>query len=571
MSNYDLKSQVSQLQSQLRDIERANADLRREISNAVQSVDRADQDLKEYNQHVRNTLDSAVGKINHSINRAMDAYELQGQIDKLYVQFKNMELANKKIRTLNNKKYYDFNNYRTVRKIVKGMMDNLDLNMVSEPVIYKAIEKQHLISPDYWLTCALISIMAWRSDDKPLADRAMELAFKLDPKNSSMFYMIFNMRMDRNEAAIKWFLEYQKCELKGSDAQTFLMLFSLISSSITDVVDKETEHMISDYIHGLISKCMQDEGYDEETVITEICNHYQSFYQAESYDLPLMAKYCRDYAAITLTLGLAANNFRILEYILRIVNVTSEERNSYLKEYLNELLESPNPSEIETYNEIEYNELIITMKGDVENAKLRFDAEMIKRAADFDIIATIIEWVFDQGNEHVNAQMRLNMFTLVKSYQEKAVEAYFENYRSSFKSVHPVTILGYSSDVNFEDEPAEKEKVNQYFEDLQKGEMSEIKDISAYVLFGIGIACAIAAPFVSPLFLIGTVLGGAIGAIQMVVNKFKRKNVRMKYQKQKDSMLEVLHKLVAEYGKMKEIYKGYDDVSAKILEELAKL
>ena len=226
MSNYGLEAQVSRLESQLREIERENSRLRSEISSTVNSVNQAERNLANYNQHIRTSLDNATGVINNSINRALEAYELQGQIDVLYTRYKCVELANKKIRTLNNKKYYDFNNYRTVRKIVQGMMDNLDLNMVSDAIIYKSIEKQHLLTPDFWLTSALISIMAWKTDDKVLADRAVEVAYKLDSKNSSMFYMIFNLRMDRNEAAVKWFLEYQKCELKGSDENTFLMLFS---------------------------------------------------------------------------------------------------------------------------------------------------------------------------------------------------------------------------------------------------------------------------------------------------------------------------------------------------------
>jgi len=571
VSNYDLKAEANRLQSQLNDIQRANNQLRSEINAAVQSVNQADRDLQDYNQRIRDVLDSAVGKINNSVNRALDAYELQGQIDRLYVQFKNMELANKKIRTLNNKKYYDFNNYRTVRKIVKGMMDNLDLNMVSEPIIYKAIERQHLLTPDYWLTCALISIMAWRADDRMLAERAIETACKLDVKNSSMFYMIFNMRMDRNEAAIKWFLQYQRCELKGSDAQTFLMLFSLISSSISDVVDDETERLIADYIHGLIAGCMEKEGYEEETVITEICNHFQSFYQPQSYELPLMAKYCRDYSSIALMLGLAQNNSQILEYILKVVNVTTEERNTYLKEYLNELLESPNEVEIGTYNEIEYNEMIIAMKGDVENAKLRFDAELIKRASDFNIIATIVEWLFDLGNEHINGQMRLNMFTLVKTFQEKAAKEYFEKYRAMFKTVHPVTINDYSTDMDLADEGKENVKINNYCDDLQKAEMAQVKNLPAYLIFGLGGVCAVASPFVSLYLLVVTVLCGALGGIKLAQNAFQRKNITLKYQKMREGMHEILHKLVQEFEKMKGIYKEFDDVSGKIEEELAKL
>ena len=50
-----------------------------------------------------------------SHQRVIDAIEVQGEIEKMYVRFKQVELANKKIRAANNKKYYDFANYRTVR------------------------------------------------------------------------------------------------------------------------------------------------------------------------------------------------------------------------------------------------------------------------------------------------------------------------------------------------------------------------------------------------------------------------------------------------------------------------
>ena len=83
MSNYGLKAEVSRLGSELRGIERENNALRSEISSIVNSVNQAERNLSDYNQYIRNTLDNANGIINSSINRALDAYELQGQIDKL--------------------------------------------------------------------------------------------------------------------------------------------------------------------------------------------------------------------------------------------------------------------------------------------------------------------------------------------------------------------------------------------------------------------------------------------------------------------------------------------------------
>lgn len=571
MGNYELRAEVSRLESELRDIERENNALRSEISSTVNSVNQAERNLSEYNQYIRNTLDNANGTINSSINRALDAYELQGQIDRLYVRYKNVELANKKIRTLNNKKYYDFNNFRTVRKIVQGIMDNLDLNMVSDAIIYKSIERQHLKTPDFWLTPALLSVMAWKNDDKPLADRAIAEAVKLDMKNSCMFYMIFNMRMGRDSAAVKWFLEYQKCELKGSDENTFLMLFSLISKTLSDTVDDETARLISDYIHRLILECAEKEGYSEDDVVGLICSRMTSLLKPESYDLPTLAKYCKDYSSMNGMANYANNNYNILEFIMKIKNVPIAERNTYLKEYLNDLLDKPNNVEIETYNEIEYNELIIRLSGDVEQAKEKFDAELLRRESELNIISSIIGWIYDFGNDDVNGQMRLNMFTLVKTLQEKAANLYFMKYRSMYKDIRPVQILDYSTDMNFTQEVAENNKVESFYQEQQSAELATVKNLGAYVALGVAVACGVASPFLSWFFLVGTAIGAIGGVGVLVANNFKRKNILLRIQKQKSNVLEILHKMFVEYGQFKDIYRERDAISERILEEFAKL
>lgn len=571
LGNYELKAEVGRLENQLHKIERENNQLRGEINSTVNQVNQAEQNLSEYNRHVRENLEHAAGTINNAVNRAVNAYELQGQIDHLYMQYKRVELANKKIRTLNNKKYYDFNHYRTVRKIVQGMMDNLDLDMVSDAVIYKLIEKQHLQTPDFWLTSALISIMAWKNNDKTLADRALESAVKLDRKNSCIFYMIFNMRMGREKAAVKWFLEYQKCDLKGSDEDTFLLLFSLISKTLTDTVDEETADLISDFIHKLILESIQKEGCSESDVIGLLCNKMLAMVKTQSYDLPLSSKYCKDYGAIIQMLNMAGNNYNILEFIFKVIHVSAAEKNTYLKEYLNELLAKPNPVETETYREIEYQELVIRLNGDTEKAKEIFAQKMQKKESELNIISSIVEWIYDLGNEKISGQMRLNMFTLIKTFQEKAVNACFERYRNLYTDVHPVQILDYSAEVNFLQETSEREKAEVYYQQRQKEELAAVKNRIAYAAFGVGAACGIVAFFVHFLLLAGFGVGAAIGTGILISNHSKRKNIMQNIKKQKESVLDILQKLFGEQEKIKTIYKEYDEISFRILQEFAKL
>ena len=71
----------------------------------------------------------------------------KGEIEVLYTRFKHVELANKKIRECNNKNTHDFANYRTVRKIVQGIIWTTDVQMVSDKTITKSVEGSALVRP----------------------------------------------------------------------------------------------------------------------------------------------------------------------------------------------------------------------------------------------------------------------------------------------------------------------------------------------------------------------------------------------------------------------------------------
>ena len=56
MSNYDLQSKLNQLQGELRQAERVNAELRGELSTVEQGVNRAHRDLEDYNDIAKRWL-----------------------------------------------------------------------------------------------------------------------------------------------------------------------------------------------------------------------------------------------------------------------------------------------------------------------------------------------------------------------------------------------------------------------------------------------------------------------------------------------------------------------------------
>ena len=98
-----------------------------------------------------------------------------------------------------------------------------------------------------------------------------------------------------------------------------------------------------------------------------------------------------------------------------------------------------------------------------------------------------------------------------------------------------------------------------------------MKNITAYIAFGAGVACGVAAIFTDLLLLVGLGIGVCVGAGLLVSNNFKKKNIILRIQKQKANVAENMRKLFSDYRKMKEIYQEFDNVSGKITTELIKL
>lgn len=571
MSNYALQSQLSELQSQLRKAERINAELRSELSTIERGVNRAHKDLEDYNGKIRGTLDSCNGTMRSSHQRVIDAIEVQGEIEKMYVRFKQVELANKKIRAANNKKYYDFANYRTVRKIVQGIMDNLDINIVSDKTITKSVEVQHLQTPDYWLTCVLISVMAWRNNDKELAERAIVRAINLDKKNSAIFYMLYNLRMGREDAALKWFYTYQECELKGSNQRTFLMLFSLVSKTLADNVDDSTKNEIFAFINKVIDSNMKAFGYSKTDIVAQIRQYINRMQPSDQLEYSYLRKFCTEFELMSANMMQAKNNINILEFILRTVNVPIEQKNTFLKGYIDELIATPNQSEKDVYDEIAYNELVIRYEGEIETAKEVFAAEQAKKADDLNLIAEMIDWIYERDSQDVNGQIRLNMFALTKALQEQAVDEHVEDYRSRRKANYWVTIGEYSTEVNFKREDEEYSKVSSYFTDMRDRAIASIKNWKAFIGFGVGVAAAACAFFVEYWLFAVALIGMGYGAGVLISNKSQIKQLEQKCAESIKATNDTLQKLFVEFSKYQTELDEYDSYYERIKNEFNKI
>lgn len=563
-------SDIASLEAELSRQQSINRELQYELNLIASGVNNAYNRLENFNRKICNVMDTSKSMLDDSTNKMLASLETQAEIERLYVRFKAMELANKRIRDCNNKKYYDFANYSRVRKLVQGLMDNLDVNMASDRVIYKSIEREHLKTPDYWLTCVLLSIMGWKNDDKALADRAMALAMELDKKSSSIFYMLFNIRMDREDAALKWFMQYQQCELKGADQRTFLLLFALISKSInsSEELNEQSREEIDHFIRKVIDATITSQGYSREEMVEKVLEHLKDFVPSESMDYPLLRKHCGDYSRLNGIMMQAKANVSILEYFREVLHVQPEQRNTFIKSFIDEVIAASNDQEKAVYEEIAYNETIIRCEGDVDMAKEIFGKQKVHDEKELNLIYEMIEWVYGADKEDINGQSKMNMFVLTRDLQREAVEKRTEEYRACDRKHLKVGFGDYKTTMNFDDQPGETRKVEAFYQQKRNEELAGIKNWPAFVGFGIGAAAAVASFFVSYALLVVTAFGIGFGVVKLLVNRTQRKQAELQYQQNCRLATQMIGELYQEHKAFEAEYASYDAYYEEIQREL---
>lgn len=566
-------SNIASLEAELERQRAINRELNSELSTISYGVSRAHDRLEKFNSKICSAMDSSRSFLDDSQSKMLAALQTQAEIEELYVRFKAMELANKRIRDCNNRKYYEFANYTKVRKLVQGVMDNLDVNMASDRVIYKSIERQHLQTPDYWLTCVLLSIMAWKNDDKPLAERAMGVAMDLDTKSSSIFYMLFNLRMQREEAALKWFRVYQTCDLKGSDQRTFLLLFALVSKCInsSEELGEEAREEINSFIRRVVDMSIRAEGFSHEEMVQKIVQHLAAFETPGQPDYPLLRKYTKEYGKYTSVLSRAKANIAILEYFREVIHVQPEQRNAFIKNFIDELIATANSQEKEVYDEIAYNETIIRMEGDVDKAKEIFGKQKIHDEKEMNLVYEMIEWVYGADREDVNGQSRMNMFVLTRDFQREAVEFRTAGYRAVDIRHSKTEIDGYAATMDLENEQGEKQKAENHYMQIRNDTLAGIKDWPAYVGFGVAAVALIACFFVGFGLLVVTGIGAIFGLVKLLVNRSARKQAELSFQENCRLSGQAITSLCAEYRRYKEELLSYDAYVDEIVRELESI
>ena len=572
----ELKSDLSRLDGQLKDILRKNANIREEIDYVTKSIERANSEIEEYNEKVESDLEKSKNILQSSTEMMLSSYELELEVENVYRSFKRVEDANKRIRELQDELYYSFDEYRTVRRVILALLDSFDIEVVDDEVLEKSIEKKQLKSPDYWLTAACIAILYWKKDNKHKANKALKKALELDEKNTCIFFMIFNLMVEREESAGLWFKRYQKTYMQKSDDETFLMLLSILNNKVNDPNLNPIGVDIKDYVSKQLKS--KESKTNENEIVNFISNYFIRLDVPETSYYKNLSNYCLDVDKLTLILSRAKNNNTILEFINKINNFSSDDKHIYLKNYMDRIVDSPSEKEQELYDEIAYQEEIIKAKGDIATAKEIYEQKKIEDKSPLNLADKMIGWIFNPNEKNISSLTIWNMFSLTKDINIKAANKYFDSYRKMVTSERNVRINDYENLCDFDNPDREDSKVIGFYEKKKTTLLRKVSIIPTLLSLIIAVCGIVSGLYLAnnqyDLFYLGFVVGLGfliITSINIFLFNRKRQNIKLRIFNECREAQGIMKNLCYEYTQYMRDYDTNDAISDDIIRALEAL
>ncbi|MFR0557508.1 OmpH family outer membrane protein [Pseudoscardovia radai] len=615
-----LESELSYLQSRYAELEAERAELQAELNHLYRAAQDTNDALLLERQRIDGELDVVMQRMTTSDADMRRALQTQNEIGELYGRLKAMEQANKAIRKCNDRKYYDFAVYRQVRKIVQGMMDDLDFSMISMDVIDKAVQREQLKDPDFWLTSAMLAIVAWCDDDSEAAEKALRNAMRLDDRKTAAFFMVFNLRLaseksftpgisdQRELAALKW-LAYlaggrldaavkptgaqggavsgaqttgassqssqpaptapQGPALRGSEQSLLLLFVSMMSRALSDKVSDRTRQIVTNYVNSLIDEDLARHGDTRAQAVGRIADKWQGIAGTQAFPYDAIVSHVPGWKDLSLAMSMARGQQAILEFVDRTLTVPVEQRNLFLKDYIDGIAQEPGKQERDTYDEIRRNELIIECKGDVDEARGRFAKEKAFENAELNIVGDMIDWVYgDRSSEEVNPQMVRNMFVATKPLELEACGLYRDRYTSLVRPVQTVTVDDFTTQMPMQDATPAKQAVGQHYAQLEADAVSRVSNTFAVVLIVLGVALGVGMAFVAPPAILAGVVVAALGGITLYMNGRRRDAIHRQFAASTQRAFEQLDGLQSAFAAYLRDFSDADSLSVPLSQRI---
>jgi len=143
---------------------------------------------------------------------------------------KSVQTARVELLRLDNVLSSEFGHHKEVRRHATGILQAMDVAIVSQDTLRFATEAIMLGTPGYWLAPALVALASWIRDDRPMAERALAEALSRDNDKTALFFGLVLRRHRRDEACARWIAQYTARQDPARLPQEFAVILDAVAT-----------------------------------------------------------------------------------------------------------------------------------------------------------------------------------------------------------------------------------------------------------------------------------------------------------------------------------------------------
>ena len=439
----------------------------------------------------------ALDKIDTTVNNV--AQRIQN-LRKMIIEGEEKQQAHENVLRLEQQINEQLKSYISVRKSVLGFIKDFNINLVRNETAAQLSEELWMSSSRYWLSYAFIAISAWIKNDKEICENALQEALRRDFSKTSLFFCLFNLRLNRNIEAREWLYDYfGSIDSMHPPRNTALILRAHLYGVFG--VDSQLDNFVRNTVDGWVTELNTN-----STIATELVEKYNAYLCNQptgkhSVSSELLSEHCETVAEMDEALNNAGRYRTVIKNLEKLDGASENPCDGDFIKKIDSLLEGlvtePEEEELRLNNEKLLYEIIMKHEGDVEAAKKEYEEAKEKNKEDPNIGEQMFFWAAYPDKE---TDLSIQKFAVqkTKSWYMNAVKTYDHSIKSTAPGAFKLNIDLWQDTTDGKDREAIKNGLKTKFE-REKSKLlvftkaNVVVTVIAAILLILGIVIGIAA------------------------------------------------------------------------------
>ena len=398
-------------------------------------------------------VNNNVAIVNDNLNKtAKDLLKLKAEVEQMRKEQRlaaALQRALTEVIRVRQELEQNFGAHKTVREHMLGILQAVDLALISESTISKCTEELMISAPNYWLAPCLIALAAWISNNQSLAQRAIAEGVKRDKEKACLLFALITRRVNvgrikagkqGTNICFEWLNKYFETQdprkMKSS-------IIAYIDAYTNGVFGNDKDNICGDHINHWMSVLEKEDKNFAKNQTERWVRNFESASALTPANYPTLKQICPDYAEIN-------------AYVSRIQAAEHKDSSKGIRAKFSKILNTPiDPAklikdiddqlvklveryedgrEAELRDEDTYLSFVKEFNGDENLAKVKMDLIRAgRRDEPVNFAERLSESIWD---ERAALSARRTAFFFLRDYIEKA----YARFITERKEAYPKTV-----------------------------------------------------------------------------------------------------------------------------------